>query len=503
LAAVLAFLLAGPLARAQQALTARQAEALALDQKILAEAKKGSQVMANLTYLSDQIGARLTGSAALKRANDWAAEKMRSYGLSNVHLEPWTIPAGWQRGPASARLIEPESYGQMLSLASMGWTPGTKGRIVGDVVISKANSQKELATLKGKLKDAIILIGPPASVGPIAEADFPFPIINPPLPSKKPSANGKPAARPMRLQNMFAMFMLMGGSGLDFFRKEEAAAILIDAGKPYGLLTTSGAWRGQDRANLAAALPVASMAHEHYALLYRLASRPAPARTRVELEIQNEIVPGPIPVYNTAGEIRGSEKADEFVIVGAHLDSWDLGQGTTDNGTGSCVVLETARVLAQCGVRPRRTIRFVLFSGEEQGLHGSRAYVQQHKAEMPHTSLCLVHDTGTGKVIGLGTQGRKPIKPILEAELASLKEVGLTDINTRFLMGSDHQSFEQAGVPGFALQQDMTEYFLSHHSQADTLDKAREPDLVQGVQVMAVTAVRVANLPNLLPREKK
>jgi Zn-dependent M28 family amino/carboxypeptidase len=167
------------------------------------------------------------------------------------------------------------------------------------------------------------------------------------------------------------------------------------------------------------------------------------------------------------------------------------------------VVLETARVLARSGVRPKRTIRFILFSGEEQGLYGSRAYVQQHKADMPHTSLCLVHDTGTGRVVAIGTQGRKPLQPIFAAELIALKEVGLTEINTSFLNGSDHQSFESAGVPGLALQQDMTEYFLSHHSQADTLDKVREPDMVQGVQVMAVTALRVANLPNLLPRDKK
>src|SRR4029077_11686479 len=135
-----------------------------------------------------------------------------------------------------------------------------------------------------------------------------------------------------------------------------------------------------------------------------------------------------ITVYNTVGEIKGNDKPDEFVILGAHLDSWDLGQGTTDNGTGTCVVLEAARILAKSGIKPRRTIRFVLFTGEEQGLYGSKAYVQKHKDEMPRISLCLVHDTGTGKVVGIDTQGRAPVKPLLENELASLKDLGLKEI---------------------------------------------------------------------------
>ena len=289
----------------------------------------------------------------------------------------------------------------------------------------------------------------------------------------------------------------------EFLRAEGVACTLTDAGKPQGLLNMSGNWRGQDRGNAAEPIPSAYMVHEHYAMLYRLASRPAPAQTRVELELINKIIPGPITVYNTVGEIPGSEKPDEVVVVGAHLDSWDLGTGTTDNGTGSCCVLETARTLMKLGVKAKRTIRFCLFTGEEEGLVGSREYVQRHKDEMPKISLCLVHDTGTGKVIGLGTQGRESIVPILESELISLQPLGLAEINRRSLGGSDHQSFESAGVPGFAVQQDMSEYSFTHHSQSDTFDKVHEADLVEGVQVLAVTAVRVANLPFLLPRGDK
>jgi hypothetical protein len=468
--------------------------AVALDQKILTEAKSDSEIMSNLTYLSDMIGPRLTGSAALKRANEWTAERMRSYGLTNVHLEAYTIPMGWERGIATGRLIEPNN-GLTLSLAALGWTPGTKGKIEGDVLVVTARTTADLAGLKGKLKNAIILRGPPANVRPISEAGSP---------RSRDGAAPEPGAAPgQRPDRSFGQMRALRREMMELLRSEGATAVFQDAGKPHGLLTTTGGWQGLDRPSAADPIPALYLAHEHYALLYRLASRPAPARTRVELEVNNKFIPGPIAVYNTAGEIRGNEKPDEYVILGAHLDSWDLAQGTTDNGTGSVVVLEAARILARCGTPPKRTIRFVLFTGEEQGLHGSRAYVKQHKDELPRISMCLAHDTGTGRVVGIGLQGREVLKPILEPELASLREIGVTDIGMRSMGGTDHVSFEQAGVPGFALRQEMAEYRFTHHSQSDTLDKARAPDLIQGAQVMAVAAMRVANLPALLPRDKK
>jgi Zn-dependent M28 family amino/carboxypeptidase len=247
------------------------------------------------------------------------------------------------------------------------------------------------------------------------------------------------------------------------------------------------------------------MAHEHYMLLYRLATRENEV-TRVEVEISNKFIPGPVTVYNPIGEIRGSEKPDEIVVVGAHLDSWDLGSGTTDNGTGSCVVLETARavaLLAKSGSPPKRTIRFCLFSGEEQGLHGSRKYVEKYKDDLPKHSVALVHDTGTGKVFGFGMQGRKAMIPFLEPHLDSLRSLeGWKGLDPGRINGTDHQSFEAAGVPGFACRQDTDEYRLTHHTQSDTFDKAKEPNLIEGAQVMAVTAVRIANLPELLPRTR-
>jgi hypothetical protein len=507
--------------------------AAALDQRIIDEAAKHSEIIANLTYLSDDIGARLTGSANLKRANEWTADKMREYGLENVHLEPWSIPARWERGPATARMVEPDN-GRTLLIASNGWTPGTNGKIVGDVVVINAQKKEDLEAYKGKLKGAIVLMSPPATIRPISETNRgptgPWsdgggrggrrgagappggsPVGGPPV---APPANAAPPGAPANAggppgQRMgrgdFVQRMALMREMNDILRKEGAAMTLRDAGKPQMLLTVSGGWRDEERANAAEPLPSAFVAHEHYAMLYRLASRPAPAKTRVEIEIKNTLTPGPHVVYNTVGEVRGKEKPDEVVILGAHLDSWDLAQGSTDNGTGSCVVLEAARIvgkLAKEGVQPRRTIRFILFSGEEQGLKGSAAYVKQHKDEMAKISMCLVHDTGTGKVIGIGLQNREVIKPIFDREMATLARMGV-DFNMRSMGATDHASFDRVGVPGFAVQQDSAEYFLSHHSQSDTLDKAKEPDLIQGAEVLAVAAVRVANLDSLLPRDRK
>ena len=165
--------------------------------------------------------------------------------------------------------------------------------------------------------------------------------------------------------------------------------------------------------------------------------------------------------------------------------------------------LEAARILAHCGTAPKRTIRFILFTGEEQGLHGSKAYVDQHKEEMARISACLVHDTGTGKVVGLGWLGRPKLKEVLEKDLATLKQLGVTDLGGRGFGGSDHMSFDNAGVPGCIFRQEIAGYRFAHHSQADTLTLAQEPSIVQGAQVMAVTAMRLANRNELLPREPR
>jgi carboxypeptidase Q len=522
---------------AQEAASKPEA-AVELDKKIFAAAAKDSEIMKNLGYLSDRIGPRLTGSDSLRRANEWAAEVMKSYGLENVHQEGWQVPTGWERGTATAKIIEP-SNGQSILIASRGWSPSTKGKIVGEVVLFDAKSSQDLDKYRGKLENAFIMRGPPSqNVAVVPDLSAPqrggFGGGGPPRRGEGPAAAekddkntqrakedikklevdekgaaGKPPAadnqRPGRRGNFdpetFSRMRQFQNEVDQFLRAEGAAASFSDAGKPQGLLVTTGSWRGQDRVSAPEPLPGAFISHEHYSMLYRMAKT---GPVKLEVEITNKFIPGPITCYNTVGEIKGSKKPDEFVVVGAHIDSWDLASGTTDNGTGTCIVLETARILKKLGIKPDRTIRFCLFSGEEQGLHGSAAYVKQHESELPKMSMCLVHDTGTGKVQGIALSGFEAVKPILERELTSLKPLGVTNISNGGLSagGSDHASFSRVGVPGFAVIQDMREYTFTHHTQSDTLDKVHEENLIQGAQVLAVSAVRVANLEKLLPRDR-
>ncbi len=518
----LAFLLIPTPTPAVEVAPAPRLSSAPLDRAIIAEIKSKSELMKNLQYISDVIGGRLTGSKNLERANNWTADKMKSYGLENVRLEPWEIPVGWERGHAYMKIVEPDN-GRELTIASMAWTPGTKGKVTGDVVVIKARTKADLQQYKGKLKNAVVLTGAPANVKAITDLSYPAPpgpVVREPRkeePKKEEPKNGDPKKEEPKKEGAGGERPFGGGGGggdgfqpgglgnelTEFLKAEGVACRVMDSTKPHGLLNMTGGWPA-DRVAAEARLPVVFMTHDHYALLYRLATREN-AVTKVEVEIENKFIPGPITVYNTIGDVTGSEKPDEIVVVGAHLDSWDLGSGTTDNGTGSCVVLETARVIAALaaqGDRPKRTIRFCLFTGEEEGLYGSKRYVEKHKAEMDQHSAALVHDTGTGKVYGFGLHGRKSVQTVLEPELTTLATIeGWKGLELRGMGGTDHLSFHAVGVPGFACLQDMDEYRLTHHSQSDTFDKAKEPNLIEGAQIMAVTAMRIANLPELLPRK--
>jgi Zn-dependent M28 family amino/carboxypeptidase len=243
------------------------------------------------------------------------------------------------------------------------------------------------------------------------------------------------------------------------------------------------------------------MTRENYTLLWRLLDAGA---VQAEVNIESSFSGKSVEVYNTVAEIPGSEKPDEVVIIGAHLDSWDLGTGATDNGTGSMAVLAAARALQKLGVKPKRTIRFVLFTGEEQGLNGSKAYVKAHSNELGKISGVLVHDSGTGKVLTVGLMANYNVRETIDRALnplARAKDIGLAEPTLRSEGGSDHVPFDQAGVPGFWCVQDGVDYDKTHHSQADTLDRVRWDDLTEGAQVLAVFAYNVAQLPELLPRK--
>ncbi len=493
----LALVFLGGLAGSGLAQTAGDSRSVA--QRIIAEERDHAQVMANLEYLSDIIGPRLTGSIRLKRANDWTLEKMKQYGLENVHLESYTIPRGWERGAVSARILEPN--GVTISAAQAAWSPGTNGTIIGPVVIFAPEKEEDFAAYKGKLNGAIVLTSAlqgeldAASAVPIPDQPQPTPIK---ALTKAVSNEGNGSQRPGGPGGNFAAFMKMRQAMNAFLVQEGAIATIRDSGKPQGLLNMTGSWDN------IAKIPGLFVAHEHVAMLQRQLKAGVPVK--MELNISSKFIEGPVTVYNTVGEIRGSEKPDEFVLLGAHLDSWDLGTGTVDNGTGSMAVLEAARLLKATGAKPKRSIRFVLFSGEEEGLHGSEAYVAAHKAEMPNMSVGYVHDIGTGRVKGAWLQERAECKPLLEQQFSLLKELGLTDSEPILLPnkmnGTDHASFDNVGVPAFAFNQDSANYELMHHSQTDTFDKVRADDLKQGACVLAILGYDAAQMADRFPRKK-
>ncbi|MBZ5529117.1 MAG: M20/M25/M40 family metallo-hydrolase [Acidobacteriia bacterium] len=459
-------------------------DAVAVAKVLQAVQEDRAQMNTDIQYLSDRLGPRLTGSSKLDEASRWTQERFRSYGLENAHLEPWTIASAWTRGTARGRIVAPVE--QELTLVSYGWSPSTNGAVRGNVVAIRALKPEDLEQYKGKLKGAIVLVGPPYDLAPPRN-----PLLTPygesSLPLSRPQIKGEKFSLEAYRALRFALNKMV--------QEEGAALVLVPSDKWYGLQNISVATRDYKPGSV----PTASITLENHALLWRLLDA---GPVQVEVEMKNEFSGKPVTIYNTVAEIRGSEKPDEVVIIGAHLDSWDLGTGATDNGSGTTAVLAAARALARAGVKPRRTIRFVLFPGEEQGLYGSKAYVAAHQEELAKISGVLVHDSGTGRVLTIGLMRNYAARETMDRVLYPLaRTVGLAEPSLRMEGGSDHVSFDAQGVPGFWCIQDPADYQLTHHSAADTFDRVRLDDLVEGAQVLAVWAYNVAQLPEMLPRK--
>jgi len=449
-----------------------------------------SQVMPNLQYLTDVIGPRLTGSPAARAANDWTLARFKEYGL-DAHLEQWNFGGTWTRGPMSMRMTAPR--GHDVAAASWAWAPGTNGKTVsGPVVRIDATTPESLDANKGKVKGAWVMLRPPSFVWnndgpPMAAAD---------------SERQRAAFRGLfgggqRLDSAARARLTQFNTDQPFvLRNSGALGILLDGGKEQDLLNMSG--------SPTRVLPLSQVvvAHEDYALFDRLLG--AGVTPRLEANIQNTLnMKDSVPQWNTVAEIRGSAHPGQVVIVGAHLDSWDLGTGATDNGTGSMATLEAARIIAQSGLKPKRTIRFILFTGEEQGLMGSRKYAEAHAAEADSIQAVIVLDNGAGAITGMALQGHLESYPLWRLLLAPVHRLNADTINDAVKGGTDHLSFIPYGVPGFNFNQITRGYNHTHHSQSDTYDKAIAADLMQASSVIAVAAFELANLADMLPRWEK
>ena len=419
---------------------------------ILAEATERSRVMAHLDHLVNRIGPRLTSSDNLTVACEWARDEFAAMGLADARLEKWgDMDVGFNRGPWWGRAVAP--FEKELVCATDAWSAGTKGPARGPLRRGPQD-QAELEAMLPQLAGAYLYGVPGAMLTAVASA-----------------------------------LAAQGGLGMLAPSRDH---LVLTSGSP------RVSWDALPQ------VPVVRVRKDQYDELTAAAERGE--EVVVEFDVRNHFRKGPIPVYNVIADLRGAEKPDEYVVVGGHIDSWDGATGTTDNGTGTATTMEAARILAAIGARPRRTIRFMLWSGEEQGLLGSRAWVQVHKDEMERYSACLVHDGGTNYVSGIA--GMAEMRPQLETAFERVLQMGgelkfsIREIDAFRPIGSDHEAFTAAGVPGFFWDQaGRADYNHTHHTQHDVYAAAIPEYQRHTAIVAAAGALGLANLPDLLTRE--
>jgi carboxypeptidase Q len=422
--------------------------------RIAGEGLVESHAFEYLTELSDEVGARLTGSPQSQKAVDWSLAKMRAIGLENVHAEKFQMWRGWTRGSAEAALTEPVP--RKLNTDAMGWTGSTPaGGAEADVVTANVFNLDEEVKHPSRFAGKIVLM----------------------------VATGQPNKDVMVIFSQFGDFVKLAG-------KSGAVAIFGGQGgfKSEGMNLTHTGILGFEAAF---DIPVLSLTAEDQSQLERFLT--SGKRVRVRLKVQNTFSSGPVESANAVGEISGREHPDEILVVGAHLDSWDLSEGATDNGTGSASVLGAAEAILRSGERPRRTIRFVLFNGEEQGLLGSYAYVKQHQSEMAKHLGDLVLDQGQGPVKEFQLGGRNDLVSVLQPFVDSLSGLRAVKVNDKVEFGTDTGPFIIAGLPGINMDQDSPEYKFTHHSAADALEAVKPEVLAQNTTLMAMTAYWIAD----------
>ena len=473
-------------------------------QRIREEGMTRSRVDTLAQQLLDGIGPRLTGSSGLRKAQEWAATTMRGWGLTNVALEPWDslFGRGWERVSYSGRFLAP--YEQPLRAEPMAWSGSTRGAVTCDVVLIEIQDTMQLAQYAGKLKNACVMtqtwnpIGPEFDARPRRHSAESLIVWSNQRPEPQAGGNQQTPEQQARFRETQARNQAINR----FLRRERPAVLLIPSGWTYGLLRTGGHPDGRmARDSAYEPTPALMVTHEQYGQLFRLAKRGTPAR--LEVNVQNRWTNPEKREFTVIGEIPGTDLKDEVVMIGAHYDSWYSGTGATDNGAGSLAMLEAMRILKALNLPMRRTVRIALWSGEEQGLLGSRAWVRQHRAEMPRISAYLNIDNGSGRLRGVWGQYNEAAVRVFDQILTPFRDVGFVASRLHPTGGTDHLSFDAAGVPGFQFIQDPLEYGIrSHHSHVDTYERLVIEDLQQAATIVAWTVYTIANRESMMPRKE-
>jgi carboxypeptidase Q len=481
-----------------------------------------SKVMEIESQLTDVIGPRLTGSPNMKQANDWTRDKFTEWGLVNSHLEGFPFGRGWSNEFTEVRMVVPQA--SPLLAYPKAWTVSTNGALRAAVIKVKLATQADLDKYKGQLAGKIVLNGDMREIKPQEKPALQRyddkkleEIAEYQIPSEKPRFNREEIAQRIAFQTTLNQYLMdeKVAAVIDPSRAGEAGLVFVQGGGPY-------------KAGEPAGVPSLVMSIENYGRLTRLLEKNIPVE--VEIDVRNQFYDVDPNAYNTIAEIPGSDKKDELVMLGAHLDSWHAGTGATDNAAGSAVVMEAVRILKAIDFKPRRTIRVALWSGEEEGLLGSRAYVANHfgshapptdpkelampswlwkddtpltlKPDQAKVSAYFNIDNGTGKIRGIYLQENEGVDPIFSAWMSPFKDLGMTTITARDTGGTDHESFDSVGIPGFQFIQDPVEYMTrTHHSNADTYERIQRDDMMQAAVILAAYVYDAAMRDNMLPRK--
>ncbi|PYQ54595.1 MAG: peptidase M28 [Acidobacteria bacterium] len=503
-------------------LPAEEAVDLETITRIRDEGLTNSKVMDTVGYLTDVIGPRITGSPQMKQANDWTRDQLQSWGLANAHLEGWRFGRGWSLERATVQMLSPTAA--TLVAVPRAYTPGTEGPRRGKAIKVKIESEADAEKYRGQLAGRIVLLSDARATRNPDKALFTrysdkeledlgrFDIA----PSPRPGMPDRETiTRRMRLQRFLR----------EFFTAEKALATVEVSPEDGGVVTVGrgGSWVKGENPGVTALV----MAAEHYNRIARLLDRQMDVE--LEADVRSRFYDDDPNAYNTVAEIPGTDRRGEVVMLGAHLDSWHAGTGATDNAAGSAVAMEAVRILQALDLRPRRTIRIALWSGEEEGLLGSRAYVAEHfgargepadprERELPsflrretgpittrpdHARLAAYFnvDNGTGRIRGIYAERNAAVVPIFEAWLRPLADLGATTVTLRHTGGTDHLSFDTIGLPAFQFIQDEADYETrTHHTNLDVYDRLQKGDLMQAAVVLASFVYDAAMRPERLPR---
>jgi len=468
--------------------------------RIKAEAFEKSQVMDHLFYLSDVYGPRLTNSTGFFAAVDWVVKTLGDWGIP-AHLEKWNYGRGWNYTHFEAHLIEPQ-YAPLIGFPT-AWTAGTNGTVTGDVLTATLASQEDLEANKGKLNGKIVLLTPgpdlKMSMEPLGRRLTDADLTNLAM-APMPVIGGPPAGRPNARQSQEKI--------IDFLRQEAPLVVVRSGVSPSeGGTVFSGVGAGTWDPKVAPLPASVLLTPEHFNRIVRLLQHKIPVK--LEFNIRTDFDDRTDSV-NVIGQIDGGRKKDEIVMIGAHLDSWQGGTGATDNGAGSAVMIEVMRILKTLNLRLDRSVRIGLWSGEEENVLGSTAYVKQHFADRAimkpsdeHAKLDAYFnvDAGSGKIRGVSLQGNDMLRPIFSEWLRPFADLSASTVSNRVTGASDNVPFDAVGLNGISFIQDPLEYGTrTHHSNMDVYDRVQGGDLAQMAAIVVSLVYHTANREEMLPR---